>query len=239
MESGKTGRYFKYATGEIILVVIGILIALSINNWNSNRIQNNRNQLLLVKLSKELDQNIARCILIDLITDGFRDRRTYSDSILKIMNKGITFQDLDFLTSQSIYYTGTINLSTNIFEQLKNTGSLYAIGSDSLVSAIQDYYQLCERETFYNIEIGKSVLSRSEKCIEGFHSFKYNYKQNPEKAIANHNWIFDPQSRDYAYFQQFIVMTNGHSTMMFYKIKNIIRASEKLKVSIVKEINLQ
>ena len=30
----KTGRYFKYAIGEIILVVIGILIALSINNWN-------------------------------------------------------------------------------------------------------------------------------------------------------------------------------------------------------------
>jgi hypothetical protein len=34
-------------------------------------------------------------------------------------------------------------------------------------------------------------------------------------------------------------MTNEHSTMMFYKIKNIIRASEKLKVSIAKEINLQ
>jgi hypothetical protein len=33
----KTGKYFKYAIGEIILVVIGILIALSINNWNENR----------------------------------------------------------------------------------------------------------------------------------------------------------------------------------------------------------
>ena len=33
----KTGKYFKYAIGEIILVVIGILIALQINNWNRNR----------------------------------------------------------------------------------------------------------------------------------------------------------------------------------------------------------
>ena len=32
METGKTGKYFKYAIGEIILVVFGILIALSINN---------------------------------------------------------------------------------------------------------------------------------------------------------------------------------------------------------------
>ncbi|MFY0602689.1 MAG: hypothetical protein JXQ93_01985 [Flavobacteriaceae bacterium] len=34
LSEGKTGKYFKYAVGEIILVVIGILIALQINNWN-------------------------------------------------------------------------------------------------------------------------------------------------------------------------------------------------------------
>ena len=37
MEQNKTGKYFKYAIGEILLVVIGILIALQINNWNEQR----------------------------------------------------------------------------------------------------------------------------------------------------------------------------------------------------------
>ena len=37
INEGKTSRYFKYAIGEIVLVVIGILIALSINNWNDQR----------------------------------------------------------------------------------------------------------------------------------------------------------------------------------------------------------
>ncbi len=37
MEQNKTGKYLKYAIGEIVLVVIGILIALSINNWNEQR----------------------------------------------------------------------------------------------------------------------------------------------------------------------------------------------------------
>lgn len=37
MEKNKTGKYLKYAIGEIVLVVIGILIALQINNWNENR----------------------------------------------------------------------------------------------------------------------------------------------------------------------------------------------------------
>ena len=37
METGKTSRYLKYAIGEIVLVVIGILIALQINDWNEVR----------------------------------------------------------------------------------------------------------------------------------------------------------------------------------------------------------
>ena len=42
MEKNKTGKYFKYAIGEIILVVIGILIALQINNWNEVQEKKNR-----------------------------------------------------------------------------------------------------------------------------------------------------------------------------------------------------
>ena len=37
LEKNKTGKYFKYAIGEIVLVVIGILIALQINNWNESK----------------------------------------------------------------------------------------------------------------------------------------------------------------------------------------------------------
>lgn len=46
------GKYFKYAIGEIILVVIGILIALQINNWNENR-KASANEIVLLKKLKE------------------------------------------------------------------------------------------------------------------------------------------------------------------------------------------
>lgn len=48
MENSKTSRYLKYAIGEIILVVIGILIALQINNWNEDR-KSHKEELLLYK----------------------------------------------------------------------------------------------------------------------------------------------------------------------------------------------
>ena len=47
LRDNKIGDYLKYAVGEIVLVVIGILIALSINNWNESR-KNDLEQALLV-----------------------------------------------------------------------------------------------------------------------------------------------------------------------------------------------
>ena len=54
----KTSKYFKYAIGEIILVVIGILIALQINNWNQNRINDKQEQQILLQLKSEFEENL-------------------------------------------------------------------------------------------------------------------------------------------------------------------------------------
>ena len=57
MEKNKTGKYFKYAIGEILLVVIGILIALQLNNWNENRINNIEEKTILKAMLTEISEN--------------------------------------------------------------------------------------------------------------------------------------------------------------------------------------
>ena len=237
MNENKTGRYFKYAIGEIILVVIGILIALAISNWNSDRIQKDRNRALLVKLSEEIDQNIERCIDLDSSKNSFGHRSKYTDSLLQILNQGITSDNLDFIVNSPDYYTMSLNLNTIIFEELKNTGSLYQIGSDSLVSAIQKYYMLCQRESFYNYELGKTVLSRREECFKGYYSFKDLYLLNSEEAIADHDWIFDPKSHDYLFYKHYVTRNNGHSKMMVKKLNDIIAEAQLLKQRIAEELS--
>ena len=232
----KTGKYFKYAIGEIVLVVIGILIALSINNWNTNKLNNDRNNLLLIKLSKELDLNIERINLLDTTDHAFKGRLTFTDSLLKILDKGVTIKDLDFMISKSIYYTTTLNFNNTVFQELKNTGSLYAVSSDSVIQSIQNYYQLCERESFYNLEFGKVTSNRQEKCYEGWYNFKYDYERKPKEAVKNHQWIFDPKSIHYIYLKQFVYEAYDHSGLINYKLGRIKKESEKLKKLISKEI---
>ncbi|MFL0351940.1 DUF6090 family protein [Xanthomarina sp. GH4-25] len=58
LEKNKTGKYLKYAIGEIVLVVIGILIALQINNWNERRKDFAQEQLILMQLQREYISNL-------------------------------------------------------------------------------------------------------------------------------------------------------------------------------------
>lgn len=57
IEKNKTGKYLKYALGEIVLVVIGILIALSINNWNQNREKKSLLKTYSASLIKDLQKD--------------------------------------------------------------------------------------------------------------------------------------------------------------------------------------
>ena len=52
------GKYFKYAIGEILLVMIGILLALQVNTWNEERKERNREQAILKNLQIEFSTNI-------------------------------------------------------------------------------------------------------------------------------------------------------------------------------------
>ena len=66
MSMNKTAKYFKYAIGEIVLVMIGILLALQVNNWNESRKETAQEKILLQQLLadftsnlKQLDQKIS------------------------------------------------------------------------------------------------------------------------------------------------------------------------------------
>ena len=64
-DDNKPLKYLRYAIGEILLVVIGILIALSINNWNESQKMNKWEQRFLIDLKSELKSNLIQLERID------------------------------------------------------------------------------------------------------------------------------------------------------------------------------
>jgi hypothetical protein len=103
LSEGKTGKYYKYAIGEIFLVVIGILIALQINNWNEKRkLQNETNTYLNQKLE---NLNEDRLRLIEL-----RDiRQDKTEKSKFVLDEGI--QNVDLFSFTRILYLIVIERS--------------------------------------------------------------------------------------------------------------------------------
>lgn len=79
LRENRISRYLLYAVGEIVLVVIGILIALQINNLNEKRKQNNLEQVYLIALKKEFQNNLEEVNrVIRLNDDLFENARKLS-----------------------------------------------------------------------------------------------------------------------------------------------------------------
>lgn len=100
LNEGKTIKYFKYAIGEIVLVVIGILIALQINNWNEGRKENIHQKSLLSNLLQDLksdsvsySQNLKQLKDIDFLQEQLYKTGVKNDRTIKVLRdpSGIRF----------------------------------------------------------------------------------------------------------------------------------------------------
>jgi hypothetical protein len=140
----KTGKYFKYAIGEIILVVIGILIALQINNWNEKKKIAKEEKTLLIDLLKDVEQDIKN--LEDIIKN---------DSVFLMANKNVlmALKDDSIIENRSVFIKTLINSAvpqfynpTNTtFNTIKSSGKLGFFSSDTIRKKIQSYYDIVDR----------------------------------------------------------------------------------------------
>ncbi|WP_053969917.1 DUF6090 family protein [Mangrovimonas sp. ST2L15] len=135
---GKTTNYLKYAIGEIVLVVIGILIALQINNWNEHRKELRKESAIVKELYKELQQNLK-------VTTKHKEQiEKINQEVLFLLNisddslKSLTNKELNqhiFKSSKIIGFT-PINQKLNRILGIENFGFSH---SKTLLNEFQDY----------------------------------------------------------------------------------------------------
>jgi len=124
-------KYIRYAIGEILLVVIGILIALQINNWNEERKLNVEEQYLLKELLAEFNTNLEKIKYDQKINRGCQNACL---EILELINNGSiknSRQKLDSLFMGLFLYT-SFNASTGVLNEIISSGKLSVIKDNSL-----------------------------------------------------------------------------------------------------------
>ena len=237
LSENKFSKYLIYAIGEIVLVMIGILLALSVSNWNTERQENEANTRLLKKLDSELQLNIDRLSFLKNHESGYVNKIKRSDSIQTILSKGLSENDIEMVV-KSYYESNTLNLHTSTYEEMKNTGRLYKLGSDSLLDEIETYYRLCDRENYYVLQINKEVHSQIRRNINNglFKVQQDYYTFGKEVTMKDNPWIFNSQSDEYKNIMREVNYATFFTKNILSRVNRLIDSSEKLQESIREEL---
>lgn len=138
LEQNKMGKYFRYAIGEILLVVIGILIALQINNWNQRRIALEEETQILANLKSEFEQNKKELGNAIAMNENLMKTGRYIMSLIGEDEEVIRSINTDSLLFQSFEYA-QFNPSENALSDLLQSGRLNLISNDYLKSLLYQW----------------------------------------------------------------------------------------------------
>jgi hypothetical protein len=163
LAEGKTSKYFKYAIGEIFLVVIGILIALQINDWNEHRKNQTLEKRYIAELRSDLQKDsIAIQDMIKTSNLQVRSKRLlfmflekHSDykiaEDLKPMVKNIIYNEQMVSDSIATHFNKqwqpTYNFAPNktTLDEMTSTGNIGLISNRELRRAVLETYNQYER----------------------------------------------------------------------------------------------
>lgn len=131
----KIGKYLLYAIGEIILVVIGILIALQINNRNNLQIEKKEAQKSYLNIRQQVKDDKKELL-------GAKDFNNYFSAAYKYGSKIISARDQSKTDSLALVAMGLsqysdFHRSGNIYETLVNSGELRLLKNTEITSAVQ------------------------------------------------------------------------------------------------------
>ncbi|MFV1451233.1 DUF6090 family protein [Maribacter sp. HS] len=237
MEKNNTGKYLKYAIGEIVLVVIGILIALSINNWNENRKQSIEEIAILkamktdfletknraketIELQKEV---VDYCYKLQIIMNGEKG----IDSIGEYIYRG----------ALSYWRIEPVN---GTYDGLIGSGKTDIIKNQNLKSLLAEYsaeikYGFEDEE--FGLELTSLLTEKSSPYSAFLEPEKYRKRVGIEKPISDEkrNNAIAEHLNNNSFLGILVAKSDMAHNRLVYQ-KNILDFVEKILIQIEKEL---
>ena len=174
----KVMAYLRYAIGEILLVVIGILIALQINNWNEGR----KNAAIEEEIISNLHEEFLRNkIVLKEVREVLNKSGQSCYRLMNLMNK-----DRNYLSAYNIdsllYYAldfNSFNPSSNVFTEVLQSGRLGLIENKNLVSSLFDWQRMLDNNRYTYTIYQKFIEEQIMPYLNDNISFKNLDKYSP------------------------------------------------------------
>jgi len=215
MEKNKTGQYLKYAIGEIILVIIGILIALAINEQTKKNNNDELRDLYIIQLNDEADRNINELnVHKNVATEMLKELDTLRQLLVnnEYDNPKLLSKSTSLITTTEFY---PIMIT---YENLKFSGDVKLFNDLNLRNSISESY-----ETFNHI---KTVENIDHKGVTMYYE---NYLM-PNARFMNMAMSTKNFGKDF-YFENMVLARSVTLKQKIDTYTNSIESLQKLKIT--------
>ncbi len=163
----KVSRYLKYAIGEIILVVIGILVALQVNNWNQERITRMNTRNLLVALESEVQQNKDQ---LQIVFSKHYENLEAGKKLMQLFGRPVDHlnQDSLFQLFNKFGENFTFDPNKGVLKSAVSTGQIGNIRNEELRSLLASFED-------FAFDAGESALEFKEIRNNQFRPILFTY----------------------------------------------------------------
>lgn len=242
INKSKVWNYFLYAIGEVILVVIGILLAIQLDDINNESTQATERIELLKNLKADLQKDINRLSMLI----GSEDPSTLSleDAITNgIRALDLSYQEMTGPTADSMLNLAInagkplLNTETSVYDQLKSTGKLYNLGSENLKSEILEYYTRAVREEAYNKNNNDRMEAYALQCIFLKVIDADRLVQTDRFNIRNYQWLFNNQSEEMKLYRAYLYQNINSQKINLRKMQALKELASALQEKIQHEID--
>lgn len=196
MSENKTGKYLKYALGEIFLVMIGILLALQVNNWNEDRKNRIEEQSLYNSLIESLESDLEdvndKLPIVNKAIDAQKIFMTNSFDTIKKDYTISEIQDLLFALSES---SRSFFPNYGLYNKISNNNQIDLIQSNDLQMKIIELY-----EQFYK-RYNDVDLNIEHQSIFSLYTNFYSKIQNYITEYGRYEIDFEILQENYAVLQ--------------------------------------
>ncbi len=225
----KPAKYFRYAIGEIILVVIGILIALQINNWNEERKETIAQNEAIAKLKLDLENDIKKLISLDSLYNSWNNQAEY------ILNEVLDTSEQINSLNEYMVGRGSMNfltIKTTTYDEMVNTGTFYKLRDKALFKIIGEYYEFANHEikkvNIDNRDFFTYILNLGDSA--GITIHRLISQRNLE--YMDWSWLKNPNSKMYKRLEERTLYHQAAIKATRLLISQLIEKAEEVIISI-------
>jgi hypothetical protein len=237
-------QYSRYAIGEILLVVIGILIAIQVDNWNQDRQTSNTEIEYLKRLHSDLANDTAY----------YNRRIKYADKVIADHKNALLISYTEISSSRDFFESfnkldwssEALSIRDNTFSEMNNAGQINIIKNDKLKTELLEFYRqvdVAEKhfEEFNNTTIQfMSHFFIQSKAQKHFFAYEGDWSPWTIEMLEDSDdwqWINDPTSESFksfvlsldfysgkhGVFKEYLVDLRNKSTLLLIEIENEFR----------------